>query len=285
VNLSALLNNEEVSLAVKVLDYQPFILSESIQTGAAYSWAYSDDPRTKPCLVFNRSDNTEHDWKQIVDSNARLRTMYDDILDEVAKRFPGGSLFDVACNNGYFPVGAEKRGMEGVGMDMGDYSKSFSLLNEVLNTKARFIHSAYDSKKHEMPVQDEFDVVVISAIICHLPDPLPFLAAVGKMARRAILFWGQVLDTEELIISHKPPHSELSRLTSFPHSFNDNTRISRGMFLESMRLMGFKSVTEIEHRNTWLPQFLPYSLDANPPRTLDDELKTGSKHIALLALR
>lgn len=285
MNLSALLNSEEVSLAAKVLDYQPFILSENIQTGAAYSWAYSDDPRTRPCLVFNRSDNTEHDWSRIADTNARLRTMYDDILDEVALRFPGGSLFDVACNNGYFPVGAELRGMSGTGMDMVDYSKSFLILNNALGTKAKFLNLVYDSERHEMPIQDEFDVVVASAIMCHLPDPLPFLAAVGKMARRAILFWGQILDTEQLIISHKPPHPELSRLTSFPHGFNDNTRISRGMFKESMRLMGFKSVTEIEHRNTWLPQFLPYSLDANAPRTLDEELKTGSKHIALLALR
>jgi len=106
-----------------------------------------------------------------------------------------------------------------------------------------------------------------------------------QTARHAILFWGQVIDTEQMIISHKPPHSELSRLTEFPYSFNDNTRISRGMFKESMRLMGFKSVTSIEHRDTWLPQFLPYSLNANAPKTLDDELKTGSKHVVFLALR
>lgn len=285
MNLSALLNKEEVGLAATVLDYQPFILSENVQTGAAYSWAYSDDPRTKPSLVFNRADNSEHDWSRITDTNARLRTMYDDILDEVALRFPGGSLFDVACNNGYFPVGAELRGLSGTGMDMVDYSKSFSILNNALGTKAKFLNLVYDSERHEMPIQDQFDVVVASAIMCHLPDPLPFLAAIGKIAKRAILFWGQVIDTEQLIISHKPPHPELSRLTKFPHSFNDNTRISRGMFKESMRLMGFKSVIEIEHRNTWLPQFLPYSLDANAPKTLDEELKTGSKHVAFLALK
>lgn len=285
MNLSALLNRKEVSLAAKVLDYQPFILSENVQTGAAYSWAYSDDPRTKPSLVFNRLDNSEHDWNRIVDSNARLRTMYDDILDEVAFRFPGGSLFDVACNNGYFPAGAELRGLRGTGMDMGDYSRSFSILNKALGTKAKFLHLMYDSQRHELPIHDQFDVVVASAIMCHLPDPLPFLAAIGKIARQAILFWGQVIDSEQMIISHKSPHPELSRLTKFPHSFNDNTRISRGMFQESMRLMGFKSVMELEHRNTWLPQFLPYSLDSNAPKTLDEELKTGSKHTAFLALR
>lgn len=272
-------------MATTVLDYQPFVLSEDIQIGAAYSWAYSDDPRKKSSLVFNRSDHSEHDWNRITDTNARLRTMYDDILDEVALRFPGSSLFDVACNNGYFPVGAELRGLSGTGMDMVDYSKSFSILNNALGTKAKFLNLVYDSERHEMPVQDQFDVVVASAIMCHLPDPLPFLATIGKIAKRAILFWGQVIDTEQLIISHKPPHPELSRLTKFPHSFNDNTRISRGMFYESIRLMGFNQVKEIEYRNTWLPQFLPYALDANSPKTLDEELKTGSKHDAFLALR
>lgn len=285
MNLSALLNKKEVGLSAMVLNYQPFILSENVQTGAAYSWAYSDDPRSKPSLVFDRSDYSEHDWNRITDTNARLRAMYDDILDELALRFPGGSLFDVACNNGYFPVGAELRGLKGTGMDMYNYSKSFSLLNRALGTKAKFLHLIYDSQNHKMPIQEQFDIVVASAIMCHLPDPLPFLAAIGKIARHAILFWGQVIDTDQLIISHKPPHPELSRLTKFPHSFNDNTRISRGLFEESMRLMGFKSVVEVEHRNTWLPQFLPYSFNSNPPKTLDEELKTGSKHVAFLALR
>lgn len=285
MNLSGLLNSEEVDHAARVLNYQPFILSENIQTGAAYSWAYSDDPRHRPSLVFQLSDYPEHDRNRIIDANTRLRAMYDDLLDEVAARFPGGSLFDAACNNGYFPVGAELRGMRGAGMDMVDYSESFSLLNKALNTNAKFMNLVYDSQKHAMPIQDEFDVVVASAIMCHLPDPLNFLAALGKLAKRAILFWGQLLDTEQLLVSYKPPHPELSRLTSFPHGFNDNTRISLGMFKESMRLMGFKSVTEIAHRNTWLPQFLPYSLDAHPPKTLDEELKTGSRHVALLALR
>ena len=285
MNLSGLTNYEEVKNALSCLYYQPFIISDDIQTGAAYSWAYSDDPRTKPSLVFNRNEYSELEWSRINDSNQRLRSMYDDLLDEVASRFPGGTLFDVACNNGYFPVGAELRGLRGTGMDMNDYSRSFNCLNSALGTKAIFLNLIYDSEKHELPIKDQFDVVVASAIMCHLPDPLNFLAAIGKIARRGILFWGQVIDTEQLIISYKQPHSELSRLTDFPHCFNDNTRISRGMFKESMKLMGFNSVIEIEPRNTWLPQYLPYSFDLNPPKTLVRELETGSKHVAFLALR
>lgn len=283
--LSGLIGYDEVNRASVCLNYQPFVLSDDILTGAAYSWSYSSDPRTKPSLVFNRKDFSELEWNRVADTNHRLRTMYDDLLDEIAVRFSGGTLLDVACNNGYFPVGAELRGLRGTGMDMSDYSESFYFLNKHLGVEAKFLNLTYDSEKHELPIKDQFDVVVASAIMCHLPDPLNFLAAIGKIAKRGILFWGQVVDTEQLIISYNQPHSELSRLTNFPHSFNDNTRISRGMFKESMRLMGFNKVIEIEHRNSWLPQFLPYSLDSSPPKTLSGELETGSKHVVFLALR
>lgn len=130
--------------------------------------------------------------------------MYDEILDVVALRFPGGSLFDGACNNGYCLVGAELRGLSGTEMDVVDYSKLFSILNNALGTKAKFLNLVYDFERHEMPVQEQFDVVVASAIMCHLPDPVPFLATIGKIAKSTILLWGQVIDTEQLIISHKP---------------------------------------------------------------------------------
>ena len=31
--------------AMATLNYQPFILSDDVQTGVAYSWLHSDDPR------------------------------------------------------------------------------------------------------------------------------------------------------------------------------------------------------------------------------------------------
>ena len=132
--------------------------------------------------------------------------MYDDLLGEVAQRFPGASLLDVACNNGYFPVGAELRGMRGTGIDLGDYSASIGFLNKCLGTRARFLHQWYDLHTHTFPSMEKHDVVVMSAIMCHIPDPLNFLAAAAKRAAKAFLFWGQIVETDTLVVSYQPPH-------------------------------------------------------------------------------
>jgi len=271
---------EQINQAANVLNYQPFILSDDLQTGVAYSWQYAKDPRVSPPLVFRRKDYLEQEWISVSQSNARLRSMYEDLLDEVSARFTGGSLLDVACNNGYFPVGAELRGMRGVGMDLGDYSAAVATLNTILGTRAKFLHRHYDSITHVLPIGEQFDVVVASAIMCHLPDPLHFLAALGKIAHKAILFWGQMVDTDELLVAYSPPHANLSSLTEFPVCFNDNTRISRGLFEQSMKLMGFREIIEIPPRDTWV-----LGLHESRGIPLDQEIKTGSRHVALLAMR
>lgn len=268
-----------VEEGASVLNYQPFVLTDDIQTGVGYSWVAPGDVRVNPPLVFRRSDY-DSEWPKICDANARLRAMYDDLLDEVAQRFPGASLLDVACNNGYFPVGAELRGMRGTGMDLGDYSASVAFLNKCLGTRARFLHQWYDSTTHTFPSMETHDVVVMSAIMCHIPDPLNFLAAAAKRAKKAFLFWGQIVETDALVVSYQPPHQNLSSLTDFPVCFNDNTRLSRGLFELSLRLLGFGHIIEIAPRETWFAQL--HSKVALP---LEQELKTGSRHVALLAMR
>jgi SAM-dependent methyltransferase len=214
--------------------------------------------------------------------------MYEDILDEIALRCPGGSLLDVACNNGYLPVGAELRGMRGTGIDGGrHYSRSVKFLNDRLGTRARFVHGRYDSRSHRLartrlwPLgRETFDVSVVSAIVCHMPDPLNFLAAVGRITAKMLVFWGQMVDTDALLVSYQPPHPSLSKLPDFPHCFNDNTRLSRGMFNEAMRLMGFPTVTEMPARSNWLT-----ALAGPAEQPLDQELRHGSRHVVMIANR
>src|SRR3954470_21659487 len=38
----------DIEPATRVLSYQPFILSDDVETGAAYSWMRGGDPRTAP---------------------------------------------------------------------------------------------------------------------------------------------------------------------------------------------------------------------------------------------
>jgi SAM-dependent methyltransferase len=268
-----------VEEGASVLSYQPFVLSEELQTGVGYSWVAPGDVRVNPPLVFRRSEYASQ-WSEISDANGRLRAMYDDLLDEVAARFPGASLLDVACNNGYIPVGAELRGLRASGMDLGDYGASVAFLNKCLGTNASFKHQWYDSNTHRFPSNEAYDIVVMMAIMCHIPDPLNFLGAAAKRANKAFLFWGQIVETDALLVSYQPPHPNLSSLRDFPVCFNDNTRLSRGLFELSLKQLGFRDIVEIPARETWFTQ-----LHADRPIPLDEELKTGSRHVALLATR
>jgi hypothetical protein len=273
------LSSNQVARAAAVLNYQPFILSDDVQTGAAWSWVSGVDPRVKPPLVFNRR-NFEAQWDAITDANGRMRAMYDDLLDELATRFPGASLLDIACSNGYFPVGACARGMKGYGIDRSNHAPSIRFLNDALGTRARFARSPYDPYRRRLMGWGRYDVTVISAIMCHLPDPLHFLAATARKTKKAILFWGQIVETENLLISYSAPHTALSTLRDFPFNFNDNTRLSRGLFHVALKQLGFCEIVEIPPRPTWLWQ-IHQRRDGN----LDEELRTGSRHVALLAVR
>jgi len=68
-----------------------------------------------------------------------------------------------------------------------------------------------------------------------------------------VFFWGQMLDTDEYLIAYNEPNRFKATMRKFPHGFDDNTRISRGLFRKSAELMGFGKIVEIGHRDTWLP--------------------------------
>jgi hypothetical protein len=82
MDLRRMLDQRSALEGARCLNYQPFLLADDLQTGAAYSWLKSADPRVKPPLVFHRAQ-WEQEWEAISDANARLRAMYDDFLDEV----------------------------------------------------------------------------------------------------------------------------------------------------------------------------------------------------------
>ena len=99
----------QVEEAARRLDYQPFIISDDIQTGAAYSCLKGD--RTDSMLVFRRNERTP--------ANGRIRLLLGKAAGNV-RRFScrdcptsaGETFLDVACNNGYFPVKARLLGMQ-----------------------------------------------------------------------------------------------------------------------------------------------------------------------------
>lgn len=273
--------------AKSVLNYQPFIITDHVQTGVGYSFCYCKDPREAPPLVFNRKEWSDEEWKTISESNRGLAAMYDDQIQAIAKLYPGHSLLDVACNNGYFPVAAELAGMNGcAGFDAGRYALSMDTLNRITGARAKFYHGIYDPSGHTCrtlidahgkPLQ--FDVVCASAILCHLSDPQYFLKFLADHARKAVFFWGQVLDSDQFVISYNRPHRALSKFKDFPHNFNDNTRISYGLFKAAMGWMGFSRILEFRRQNSWI------KVPEGPGGSLEEEIKFGSSHKSLLFLK
>jgi len=251
------LSTKQIATARAVLDYQPFIITDSLQTGVAYSWLYGDQGgRTSHGrdFVCDRNTVTEEEWTRFCAANNSLRCMYEDWLDVIAQTYPGGTLLDAACNNGYFLVGALKRGMRAAtGYDRADYTGSVRFLNDILGVNAVFRHDAYDSWKHTIKGSKPHDVAVASLILCHISDPLYFLAFLGRMAREAIfLFTGMGVEPGYRIYYSKP--NRFYKSDSFPVCFDNDVGLSKTLLFESLELMGFKKITVLPYKDSWLPR-------------------------------
>lgn len=251
------LTPQQIDSAAAVLNYQPFIISDEVQTGVAYSWLYSEEggrlARTHD-FVWKRNDTPAGEWAKFADANQRLRAMYEDWLNEIAQRYPGGTLLDPACNNGYFLVRALQRGMRAAtGYDRADYTGSVSFLNQLTGLNARFIHRAYSPWTHTIDGCQPHDVAVASLILCHISDPLYFLAFLGKMAREAIfLFAGMGTDPGYRVYYSKP--NKFYSADEFPVCFDNDVGLSEDLLFDSLALLGFKHIDVLEHKSTWLPE-------------------------------
>jgi hypothetical protein len=250
------LSPQRVEKGISVLNYQPFILSDTVQTGVAYSWLYGEEGgRVAKLSEFVWSKDTVPDaaWNRFVDANARLRAMYEDWLDAIAVAYPGGSLLDSACNNGYFLTGALSRGMKkATGYDRVDYTASVQFLNQTLGTNATYIHQAYSPWTHRIEGCEPHDVAVASLIMCHLSDPLYFLAFLGKMAKEAIfLFTGMGIDPGYAIYYSKA--NKFYPADEFPVCFDNDVGLSRDLLFDSLCMMGFTDIRILPHKPNWLP--------------------------------
>lgn len=97
------LTSRQVDAGVAVLNYQPFIISDDLQTGVAYSWLYGEEGGRSSgtaSFVLDRKTVETATWERFSEANQRLRRMYDDWTAEIAITYAGGTLLDPACNNG-----------------------------------------------------------------------------------------------------------------------------------------------------------------------------------------
>ena len=251
---------EQVNEAATLLHYQPFVLDDDRHTGVAYSWLYSADPTRdrNSDFVFDRRALPEEVWRKAWDANRRLAAMYDGFAEVIANTCGHGSLLDIGCNTGYMPVRASIAGVRtAVGIDLGDYSRAFHLLNEITGGRAQFCLGHYNSSLSSVVLASnaalpQYDVVSSTALLCHVPDPLHFLKAISRIASKAVFLWSGFMDTDELLIRY----NALNKFgtAEFPDAFDDGTSISLGLLFHSMSALGFHRHEEIRHRPEWLAE-------------------------------
>lgn len=249
------LSPAQVAQGAGCLNYQPFVLSDDVCTGVAYSWIATNDggrSQNAPNFVLDRRNCDGRLWEQFWDANRRLAAMYDDFVEAITQHVPGGTMLDVACNNGYFLVRGAQRGMSKcVGYDQVDYTRAVQFLNSVTGTNVQFINAAYDSWKHEIPGCQQYDVVVASNIMQHISDPLYFLNFVGGRARRALFLFTGMGDTDQYLVYYSKPN-RFYQDRKFPIGFDNDVGLSRGLLWESLNQLGFSRIIEIPRKSTWL---------------------------------
>jgi SAM-dependent methyltransferase len=252
---------EQIEAAAQLLRYQPFVLDDDRHTGVAYSWLYTADPTAarNPDFFFDRRAIAPEVWTKAYEGNRRLAAMYDGFVERIVEICPpDGAYLDLGCNTGYFPVSVSRAGIRtAVGVDLGNFTPAFQLLNEITGASARFSTGGYSSCSHTIQVNENlgvgrYDVVSASAVLCHLPDPLYVLRAMAQLASRAVFIWNSFVETDDLLIRYNPPNKFSD--AEFPHGFDDNTSISLGLLFLSMSKLGFSNHEELQTQPDWMPE-------------------------------
>lgn len=260
--------------------YQPFSIAADLAVGVGYEFIHGEfsgcaywptippENQKSPELMRWIVDPARKD--EFVDANRRLAVLYDGFIDGICRHVGDISQLtfaDVGCNSGYFPVSFLKRGAKrAVGFDREDYHKTFAWINSVLNTKAEFVHKGYNGKQQCIPDAGQFDVVVSMAVLCHVSDNLQHLAALGRMAKKALFIWSRATTDDDYCIRFGEPN-KYYKADSFPLCFDNLVRPSGKLLRKSLELMGFSQIIEF----------------SNPPDGMPDDFFAERK--AILAIR
>lgn len=246
--------------AFSVLDYQPFVIDDNRYTGVGYSWLHTKDARlagfSHEAFRFDRRNLSDEIYRLSFQDNRMLAANYDNFIDVMTRRVPGGTFLDVSCNNGYFPVLASLKGCKrAVGLDPyagPNRQKSFEVLNSITGAKAEFVHGGYSFNHHVLyessdginavVMEDTFDIVSNSAFLYHTGEPLHFLWTLARAARQALFIYAGFIDDDDYIIRLNPAQNFEA---TFPNCFNDATVLSTKLFIESMKILGFRTIEQI----------------------------------------
>ena len=172
-------------------------------------------------------------------------------------------------------------------MDPVNRSADINLLNRITGKAVKFIRGGYASWRHTIELSyrskpsgrlqsnmsriwtsvcgrsvfdRRYDVVTNSGLLCHMGEPLHFLAAISALARKVLIVYSGFLDDDDYLIRFNQPYHFIDG--PFPACFNDGTAISIKLFVESMRRLGFSRVYELPAAEGGMPR--DWHLDRMP---------------------
>lgn len=243
---------EQVDALKGRIGYQPFILADDVEVGVADMWIHKSQLKS-----VRRDDVSAAEWTRFQASNARLRTMYDSWIDSICEStggVAGKTVLDTASNAGFFPYRfLEKGAARAIGYDMNPkLARVYELLNEVTGKHVEFHNVAYDQMTHTMPGCERADIVISSAIMCHLSDPLYYLNFLGSITREALFLFTTIDGDKRMRITYNEP-GRFYPDYQFPICFDNMTTVSRPLIEFGLRELGFKTVIELEYQSNWMP--------------------------------
>jgi hypothetical protein len=246
-----------------LLNYQPFIFGDDLAMGSGLSIVAGPGPEVPSIYCPGAGPNDADPGflsravagvdrrGEFFAANENMRRFYDGMVDETVSALGslgGMSVLDVGCNSGYFPLSFALRGArEAKGFDRVDYSPTIAFLNGVCGTNVKFGLWSYDGS---LKAAKQFDLVISTAVLVHLSDPLQHLAWLGSSARRALLVFTPCHDDNEYSVKFHSVNKYYS--DEFPYCF-DVTTVSRKLLKLALERMGFSRVVEITAAHKWMP--------------------------------
>ncbi len=252
-----------------LLNYQPWIFSDTLETGVGWEWSnqefvglvyFPDIPeRNLHSPELRRLLIDPARYEEFHEANARLRRVYDGIVDELCMKLgeiSKLSFLDVGCNTGYIPQSFALRGArEAAGCDREKgFADTFALMNDILGTRVKFHDAHYELKDRAIRGVKPHDIVLSMAVLCHQAEPLSHLAALASVAKKGLFAWTLVNDDADYTIHLGEPQGEYKE-DVFPLCFDHDITLSESLLRRSLKLLGFTRINEVPSPAAGLPRF------------------------------
>jgi len=208
-------------------------------------------------MVLKKQDVTEFEWKYYHNHNSRMIRMNNDLINAAIKFLPNVSnstVLDVGCNDGSLLFEALKHGFaSGVGFDQEDHSACVSLLSGITNLNGKFVQNQYDMYNHKFSHTYVADMLICSAVLPHISDPIYFLDSLSKMTNKVLLLTGGISsESGKKIIYDGKPNKYGGK---FPTGFTHSNKITKELLGYSLQECGFKQIFDVEWQSMWPERF------------------------------